>query len=83
MSLVQCDVATCRFNRRVRCSLDTVRIVTGSVPAPPAVLGSRPVSGGLKVPAGYAEEFESYVTYADEQPVGAGGGAMCADFSSY
>ena len=81
MALVYCDVTGCRFNGQQRCTLGEIAVAPGPVAEIAEVLGhdSSYYDGQLR--AGYAEEFNAYVQYAETHPESIGPGALCRSYS--
>lgn len=81
MATIHCDVSTCQFNSRQKCTLGNIQINPGPVAASPDVLADNPVGYSGQPRAGYAAEYESYLEYAATQPGPSFSGAICSSFS--
>ncbi len=81
MATIACQVTTCRFNARQRCTLSAVQIGSGDVAVSSPVLDAVVSSDAGQLRAGYASEFESYAEYANSQVSQILPGAICTTFN--
>ena len=81
MALIHCEATVCRYNARRRCTLARIRVGPGVMPDAASPLGAIAAAYDGQLRAGYAQEFESYVAFADELAPLVQDGAACLSFA--
>jgi ferredoxin-NADP reductase len=81
MAAITCEATACRYNARRRCTLTHIRVGPGVTPVAPAIIGATAASYDGQLRAGYAQEFEAYVAFAEELAPEFRPGAACLSFA--
>lgn len=80
MALIHCEATVCRYNTRRRCTLARIQVGPGPMPEEASPLGAVAAAYDGQLRAGYAQEFEAYVAFADELAPAVREGAACLSF---